>query len=59
MHPGTGFINTKILGNIFMVQLKTRIDEEARKVGTDQRYKQTYGDCLFEHLRKDNVYRKL
>lgn len=56
MHPWSTFIDTKVLGDIFMIQLKTGIDEETRKVRTDQRYKQTYGNCSFEHLRKFNGY---
>ncbi len=59
MHPGTALVNAEVLGDIFMIQLKTGIYEEARKVGTDQRNKQTYGNCLFEHLRKGNRYLNL
>jgi hypothetical protein len=58
MYPGAIFINAKILGDVFMIQLKTGIYEEARKVRTDQRNKQTYGNCFFEHLRKGNGYNK-
>ena len=58
MHPGTRFIYAKIAGDVLMIELKTRIDEEARKVGTDQHYKQTYANYFFEHWRKGNSYRK-
>jgi len=39
MHPGPVFIDAKIFGDVFMVQLKTCIDEEARKAGANQRNK--------------------
>lgn len=58
MHPRTTLINAKILGNIFLIQLKTGIDEKPRKVRTDQRYQQSYGNRLLEHLRKDNGYNR-
>lgn len=56
MHPWAALVNAKVLGYIFMVQLKTCIYEETRKVGTDQRNKQTYSNGFFEHLRKGNGY---
>jgi hypothetical protein len=39
MQPWAVFVDTKILGDIFMIQLETGIYEEARKAGADQRYK--------------------
>jgi hypothetical protein len=56
MKPRAGFVNAKILGYVFMIQLKTRINEEARKAGADQRDKQAYRNYPFEHWRKGNSY---
>ena len=58
MHPGFVFINTKIFGYVFVIQLKTCIYKETWKAGTNQRNKQAYGNYPFEHLRKGNWYSK-
>ena len=50
MQPWLIAVDTKVFGNVFMVNFKTGIHKKLRAVRTDQRGKQQYGGYPSEHL---------
>lgn len=58
MHPGAAFVNAKVAGYVLAIELKPRINKEARKAGTNQRDKQDDRNQSFEHWCKCNGYNK-